>query len=111
MTPLEYWAECISVSAEEIGLKLTDEQISELAAGVLGGHENYNMAFGYDVATSNRYAQLEREKQEAKDAVRREKNKVHCRECNGRGRYEIAGPYHSSIHQCHKCNGEGRHDP
>lgn len=111
MTPKEYWVECLSITAEESGITLSAEQIDELAAGVEGGHENYNMAFGYDVATNNRYAQLEREKADAKSAAERERRKVHCRDCNGHGRIEIPGPYHSSNHECVKCGGAGRHDP
>lgn len=111
MDAREYWAECLSIAADEIGLSLTAEQINELAEAVKGGHENFNMAFGYDVATNNRYQQLEREKADAKQAAERERRKIHCRECNGHGRIEIPGPYHSSNHECHKCGGAGRHDP
>lgn len=107
----DYWQECIEIAAEESGAQLTLEQIKAIAWSVQSGHENYGMAFGHDVASSNRYAHLEREKQDAQKALSRERNKVHCHECEGTGRIITQGPYHSGDSQCWKCHGEGRHDP
>lgn len=45
---MNYWKECISIGADEIGLTLTDEQLNHLAESVQGGFENYGMAHGYD---------------------------------------------------------------
>ena len=45
---LDYWKECISTSAEDGGIILTDSQIEWLAEGVQGSFENYSTAFGYD---------------------------------------------------------------
>lgn len=45
MTTLDYWKECIAMSAEDCGLNLTDEQLEVLAEGAERGHEHYGMAF------------------------------------------------------------------
>lgn len=58
--PDDYWAECISLAADECGLTLTSEQLSELAASVQGGHENYGMAF-YSPPDSDRRNAIEAE--------------------------------------------------
>lgn len=42
-------------------------------------------------------------------AVSAERDKVHCKECNGSGTIVSHGPCHSSESQCWKCRGEGRH--
>jgi hypothetical protein len=56
----EYWEECIGITADEAGIELTDEQISILAEGVEGGHENYGLAF-YSPPSSDRLNAIERE--------------------------------------------------
>ena len=43
--------------------------------------------------------------------LRAEREKVHCRACNGRGRIIDDVGYRSSNSQCFKCNGEGKHKP
>ncbi|MET3924564.1 hypothetical protein [Devosia sp. 2618] len=107
----EYWQECISIAADDCGLLLTTAQLDCLASSVRGGHENYGMASGDDVASSNLSAYRDREKEDLLKAVRREKAKVTCRECNGHGRITMqAGPWTSNS-ECSKCRGEGRHDP
>lgn len=45
---MDYWEECISIAADECGLTLTKDQLECLASYVVGGHENYGMAFGHD---------------------------------------------------------------
>lgn len=41
----DYWAECISIAADECGLELTPEQMAYLADAASGAHEHYGMAF------------------------------------------------------------------
>lgn len=64
MTELDYWGECVSIAANEIGLVLTAEQLTALADSVSAGHEHYGMAF-YSPPASDRYNEIER-KWEAK---------------------------------------------
>lgn len=71
MNSLEYWEECISIGAEECGLEITREQLSELAASVEGGHENYGMAF-YSPPPSDRYNEIEREWKAKYEALQKE---------------------------------------
>lgn len=65
---MDYWRDCIADAFESVGLSATDEQIDEVTAWVEGAHENYGMATGQDVATSNLRAAQERE---SEDAIRR----------------------------------------
>lgn len=107
MASIDYWKECISIAAEDCGLKMTDEQLDMLAGSVESGHENYGMAFysppaGEHIVTEN--ARLKRE-------LATERDKIHCKTCNGSGRTITYGPYHSADSQCWKCNGDGRHKP
>lgn len=107
----DYWSECISIAADECGLSMTPEQLDCLAGSVKGGHENYSMASGNDVFSTNLTASKERQVSDLKKAVRREKDKVHCRACNGSGSTHTYGGTMMSTSQCWKCHGEGRHDP
>lgn len=60
MADTDYWAECISIAADECALVLTPEQLSYLADAVSGAHENYGMAF-YSPPASDRLNEIERE--------------------------------------------------
>jgi hypothetical protein len=107
----EYWVECVECGADECGAVLTQEQVEHIAATCRGGHENYGMASGNDVATANWHGEQRREKEGLLKQLQREREKVHCRVCDGRGReINMAGPWRSDS-QCWKCKGDGRHDP
>ena len=60
MNKLAYWTECLAYAAEEIGLALTEKQISSLASAVGEAHENIGMAF-YSPPGSDRINALEEE--------------------------------------------------
>lgn len=60
MKEKDYWEECISLGAEECGLRLSAEQIDCLAESVMSGHENYDMAF-YTPPSSDRIYSIEKE--------------------------------------------------
>lgn len=108
---LRYWIECVADGAEGCGAKLTQEQIEYIADSVQVCHENYGMASGYDVASANLSAARDREKEDLKKAVLRERAKMPCKICDGTGQIITQGPYHSSQSRCFKCDGYGRHDP
>lgn len=61
---MNYWKECISIAADDIGLVLTDEQLDYLADSVEGGYENYGMALGHDAIPNTREAEVEKLKAE-----------------------------------------------
>ena len=107
MKPVEYWEECLASAFDEHGVSATPEQIKAIAEDVKVSHENYGMAFYSPPAGEH----LRRELDEANRKLRAEREKVRCRECNGRGRIITPGPYHSSDMGCWKCHGEGRHAP
>jgi DnaJ-class molecular chaperone len=102
----EYWLECIQEAASDAGVALTKEQAETMAGWVQGASENIGMAFYTPSET-----QYDRDLKQAKDELRRERAKVHCRECNGKGRIVSFGGTFEFNSQCWKCNGEGRHAP
>lgn len=107
MRDIDYWTECIDIAAEECCLALTDEQRSCLAESVSGGHENYGMAFYSPPAGEH----LKNEILDLEQRLKREREKVHCEHCGGRGSITTYGPAHSATSTCWKCKGDGRHDP
>lgn len=106
-----YWRECIGNAAEECSLSLTEEQLDALADAAQSGHENYVMASGEGVASSNWHAAHKQELADTRKALQREKDKVTCRSCSGRGWNLIRYGTRESRDECHKCHGDGRHDP
>lgn len=104
----DYWLECVSQAAEECDATLTQEQLECIANAVQGSHENYGMAFYQPPINEH---PIFSENKSLKAQLERERNKVHCKVCNGKGRVYTSGPYHGSDSQCWKCNGEGRHSP
>ena len=103
---MNYWKECISISAEEGGIVLTDAQIEWLAEGVKGGFENYSMAHGYDCirGESDESIQLKKLKDEnEKQRIYMAKTKP-CRHC-------LDGTSKDSWGRdctCDRCGGKGR---
>ena len=74
MSDLEYWKECVAISADECGATLTAEQLHYIADGVAGAHENYGMAF-YSPPDSDRLHDIEREAKAKYDALQRDFDK------------------------------------
>lgn len=108
---MDYWQEAVECALDEAGISATPKQIEDIAGAMEISHENYGMAMGHDVASANLTAHRERELAEARAETERERNKVICKECGGRGRIIEHGPVHSYDSECWKCRGEGRHDP
>ena len=102
---MDYWKECISEALEDADLKASDEQIQNIAGWVEGAHENYGMAFGHDCIPNPQTLEIEGLQKELK----KEREKVICRECNGNGRITEQGPVHSYNSECSQCRGEGRY--
>ena len=104
---MDYWKECISEAFDDAGIAATDEQIGKVADWVEGAHENYGMAHGHDHIPNP----LIEENKVLEEKLKREKDKVICRECNGRGYQRTPGPIHTAESPCMRCNGRGTHDP
>ena len=102
---MNYWEECIGIAADECGLSLTDEQIKYIASSVEGAHENYGMAHGYDCIPN---PLIEENKRLQRDLIK-EKEKVICKDCGGKGYFMTYGGTFQSEHTCMTCKGEGRH--
>ena len=101
---MNYWEECIKEAFEDAGITASKEQIDTVVSWVDGAHENYGMAHGYDAIPNPLRSELD----ETKRALEKERSKVQCEQCNGRGRIISYGPHHSSNSQCLKCRGEGK---
>lgn len=107
----DYWIECVSDALEDAGVVASADQIELIAHTVEGAHENYGMAFGDDVATSNWLAANEREKTTLKKEIVFEHEKVSCPSCGGAGRLKYnAGPWGVNT-GCSKCQGDGKLHP
>lgn len=102
----EYYAECISIAAEEIGLALTADQVASLADAVCGAAENESMAFGRDVASANLHASQAREQDEIKQRLRYEQDvpRVRCECCKGLGYLRDGWGREFG---CNDCHGKG----
>lgn len=101
---MDYWQECIAEAFEDAGITATKEQIETVVSWVEGAHENYGMATGSDCIPNP----LVLENESLKKELTKERDKVICEECNGKGRIITQGPCHSSNSECYKCRGEGR---
>lgn len=101
---MSYWKECVEEAFEDAGIEATQEQIDTVASWFEGDHENYGMAHGHDQITSP----CEDENIRLKEELAKERSKVDCPDCSGKGRILTRGPYHSSNMHCSKCRGEGR---
>jgi hypothetical protein len=102
---LDYWEECLAQSFEEHGITATREQIRAVADDVEGGRECMDMAFY--VPENPVHEELARTKRE----LQKERDKVVCPDCRGRGRLVYASGDRSVDTQCDKCSGEGYYIP
>lgn len=101
---MDYWEECISAAFDDVGIEATEEQIKNVAFWVEGAHENYGMAHGHDCIPNP----LKVENDKLRTELTKEREKVTCEVCNGRGEITTYGLHHSASSQCGKCRGEGR---
>lgn len=107
----DYWTEHAEIAIDEAGLTATSDQIQTIAGVIESAHEFYGQSMGHDVASVNLRGEREREIQVLADEVERERNKVHCKQCDGKGWITSSYGFRSSTSQCWKCRGDGRHDP
>lgn len=104
---MDYWKECIAEAFDDASIEATDEQIERVSKFVEGAHENYGMAHGHDCISNP----LVTENKSIAAELAKERSKVTCKECLGRGSITTHGPHHSATSQCSRCRGEGRHIP
>lgn len=99
----EYWIEAVSSSFEDKGISCDDKLIKNIAEDMMLSSENMSMAFGWDVIPNP----LETENKSLQADLKREKEKIICETCKGKGSLRSDGPCHFSVSQCWKCNGAG----
>jgi len=104
----DYWFDAIEASLSEVGVSATQEQIEHIAGDMEVCHDQYDMAYGYDVASQNFQASKDDEIAKLKKELQLEREKQTCKYCSGHGHTITQGPCHRSLHTCPKCNGLGR---
>jgi len=104
---MDYWHECIAEAFDEAGIVATMEQIDTVVDWVEGAHENYGMAHGHDCIANP----LEERNKTLARELKQERDKVICKECNGKGEIVENWADRSSMSSCSRCRGEGRHAP
>ncbi len=102
---MDYWKECILEAFEDAGIDATDEQKDTVISWVEGAHENFSLGTGRDCIPNPLAGELGRVERE----LQIERDKVICKECNGKGHIVSHGPCHSYHSDCSRCRGEGRH--
>lgn len=102
---MDYWEECIAEAFEDAGITATKDQIGTVVCWVEGAHDNFSMAHGHDCIPNP----LKGENDSLRRELTKERDKVLCGECGGRGRIISHGPVHSSDSECSQCRGEGRY--
>ena len=109
----DYVQESIEISLNDMGIPnaLTRGQIEQLAGDVASGLEHMSTAYGHSVASANSTAARKDAEAKLEKELQRERDKVHCKQCNGSGRTVTSYGTRSGDSQCWKCHGEGRHDP
>lgn len=110
MNDKDYWVEAVMSSFEEHGVSADAEQIEKVADDVRLAHQNYDTAFGHDVASANLSGEKDRKITELAKALDNEQRKVRCERCEGRGVLPNDGGPRTAAN-CSKCRGEGRHAP
>lgn len=104
-----YWKEGIESGADDLGLKLTQQQLNYLAETIQGGFENYDTAFGYDVISVPAESQAKEELRNLKAEIKKredwELSTEPCETCTTRGTVEDV--YGRTI-CCDYCGGKGR---
>ncbi len=101
---IDYWSEALGEALCEIDAfnLLTSDQILQVGKSLAMAHEGYGMAF---------YQPLSPEPSEIKrleTELRKERSKVGCPTCGGRGRLVYnAGPWGVNT-GCYTCRGEGK---
>ncbi len=106
MSSDEYYSECVEIAASDCGAVLTKEQIDYIGGAVATAAENFSMAFGYDVASSNLRASHDRKADEIKQRLDYEQtvHRKRCETCQGHG-FTLDG-WGRDL-GCSECGGKG----
>lgn len=105
----EYWAEAVEISLDENGVAATPEQIAAIAADMESSHDMYAEYSGQLIASTNRNADVRRERTDLEAELAWERDKRKCPVCDGKGELiEPVGTAHRSVSQCWKCGGSGK---
>ena len=97
----DYWKDCIAEGFEEAKIIATDEQINIVAGWAESSHDHFSMAHGYDCIPNP----LQQENRSLQRELEKEKSKMICPDCHGRGRIIENAPWginRSSESQCSK---------
>ena len=103
----KYWQTCVEEAVSEIGIVATSEQVAQLAEAMSHISEMESEATGrYFIPNP-----LETRLKETEAKLKRERELIHCRKCDGTGRLQYnSGPWGVDT-GCDKCHGAGKHMP
>jgi hypothetical protein len=103
----EYWACIVDEVIPDMGIVLTKEQRDDLLGAICGHADMEREATGRNVWDANLSASRQREIDDAKKALRFEKEKLICGHCDGRGTITTYGGTMQCTSRCYECNGDG----
>ena len=103
MTKFTYWEECLESSFEEHGVIVSNIQLQDIARDVQNASENIGQAFHTPENSIIKEIEL------LKAKLKKEQDKVICRQCNGYGYIVSYGGTFESHSECFQCHGEGRY--
>lgn len=105
---MDYWEECVSEAFDDAKITATADQIKIVASWIEGAHENFGMAHGHEVASTNLWGAKEREIADLKKKLDAEEDKVPCPECEGKWAPGMNGTREPARYTCWKCDGSGK---
>lgn len=103
---MDYWIECIAEALDEVEIVATQDQINKVAEFVKGAHEVYSEVHGHHFIPNP----LVTENSQLREELEKERDKVTCKVCNGRGDIIERWLGRESRSTCDRCMGEGRHN-
>ena len=99
-----YWLEAVLCANEDLGIVMTEQQAKDFARDMETSHEHYSLGFPTPENP------LERENDNLKHNLKREREAAVCGNCRGGGytTENAPGINRSSKSKCYKCNGSGK---
>lgn len=101
MTKKEYWKESIAEILDDAKISYNHDQLDEIVEGIISSYESMDLAFPVPPNPL-----IERNK-ELQKALKREKEKVICKKCKGKGHTTFDDGVRSATSSCFYCNGRG----
>lgn len=106
---MNYWQTVVEEALSEVGIKATEEQITELSSLIEGAYENHDLATGVEVINANYESpealELKEIKRKQEERRQWELSTEPCSDCITTG--VIVDDWGRDV-TCPNCRGEGR---